>query len=280
MEASVKKLFPIAKEQQMRLTDEDVNDVVNDALLEGVTPEDIEEILSKVQSRLRNSSIEIVPQDELDRIKKNDAEEADNVDLDDPVRMYMKQMGKTPLLGKEQEVKICARIESAEIEQRRIIYRMGFVGKEHVFLAEKLMDEPPKERFDRVVIDKKVHSRDKHLKSLRKHVKKVLEQDQLTDGKYASWQNAKSKKGKAKLSAEFEEADKALQKMFAKFYYKQTFLEDMMFAKQQDKQQEKDKWEKDKDKVKEIEQRLTKQLGRKTLEARNRRSRQQSSEGC
>lgn len=263
VEESVKKLFPLAKEQQMRLTNEDVNDVVNDALLEGVTPEDIEEILSSVQSRLRNSSIDIVPQDELDRIKKSDAEEADNVDLDDPVRMYMKQMGKTPLLGKEQEVKICARIESAEIQQRRIIYRMGFVGKEHVFLAEKLMDEPPKERFDRVVIDKKVGSRDKHLKSLRKHVKKVLEQDQLTDGKYASWQNAKSEKNKAKLNAEFEEADKALQKMFAKFCYKQTFLEDMMFAKQQDKQQEKDKWEKDKDKVKEVEQRLAKQLGRK-----------------
>ena len=263
VEESVKKLFPLAKEQQMRLTDEDVNDVVNDALLEGVTPEDIEEILSSVQSRLRNSSIEIVTQEELDRIKKNDAEEADNVDLDDPVRMYMKQMGKTPLLSKEQEVKICARIESAEIKQRRIIYRIGFVGKEHVLLAEKLMKEPPQERFDRVVIDKKVTSRDKHLKSLRKHVKKVLEQDQLTDGKYAAWQNAKSKEGKAKLNAEFEEADKALQKMFAKFYYKQTFLEDIMFAKQQDKQQEKDKWEKDKDKVKEVEQRLAKQLGRK-----------------
>ena len=263
VEASVKKLLPIAKEQQMRLTDEDVNDVVNDALLEGVTPEDIEEILSSVQSRLRNSGIDIVSQDELDRIKKNDAEEADNVDLDDPVRMYMKQMGKTPLLSKEQEVKICARIESAEIKQRRIIYRMGFVGKEHVFLAEKLMDEPPKERFDRVVIDKKVSSRDKHLKSLRKHVKKVLEQDQLTDGKYAAWQNAKSEKSKTQKNTEFEEANKALQKMFAKFYYKQTFLEDMMFAKQQDKQQEKDKWEKDKDKVKEIEQRLAKQLGRK-----------------
>ncbi len=263
VEASVKKLFPIAKEQQMRLTDEDVNDVVNDALLEGVTPEDIEETLSSVQSRLRNSGVDIVSQDELDRIKKNDAEEADNVDLDDPVRMYMKQMGKTPLLSKEQEVKICARIESAEIKQRRIIYRMGFVGKEHVFLAEKLMDEPPKERFDRVVIDKKVGSRDKHLKSLRKHVKKVLEQDQLTDGKYATWQNAKPGKNKDKQNTEFEESDKALQKMFAKFYYKQTFLEDMMFAKQQDKQQEKDKWEKDKNKVKEIEQRLAKQLGRK-----------------
>lgn len=263
VEASVKKLLPLAREQQMRLTDEDVNDVVNDALPEGVTPENIEGILSSVQSQLRGLGAEIVPQDELERIKKNDAEETDNVDLDDPVRMYMKQMGKTPLLSKEQEVKICARIESAEIQQQRAIYRMGFVGKEHVFLAEKLMDEPPKERFDRVVIDKKVNSRDKHLKSLRKHVKKVLEQDQLTDGKYAAWQNAKSQKSKAKLRDEFEEADKALQKMFAKFYYKQTFLEDMMFAKQQDRQQEKDKWEKDKGKVKEVERRLAKQLGRK-----------------
>ena len=267
VEASVKKLLPLANEQRMRLTDENVNDVVNDALLEDVTPEEIEGILSRVQSQLRNSGVEIVPQDELDRIKKNDAQEADNVDLDDPVRMYMKQMGKTPLLSKEQEVKICARIESAEIKQRRAIYRMGFVGKEHVFLAEKLMDEPPKERFDRVVIDKKVSNRDKHLKSLRRHVKKVLEQDQLTDGKYAAWQNAKSEKSKAKLKAEFEEADKALQKMFAKFHYKQTFLEDIMFAKQQDKQQDKqqerDRWEKDKDKVKEVERWLAKQLGRK-----------------
>lgn len=263
VEDSVKKLLPLAKEQQMRLTNEDVNDGVNDALPEGVTPEDIEGILSRAQSQLRNSGVEIVSQDELNRIKKNDAEEADNVDLDDPVRMYMKQMGKTPLLSKEQEVKICARIESAEIKQRRIIYRIGFVGKEHVFLARKLMDEPPKERFDRVVIDKKVNNRDKHLKSLRRHVKKVEEQDQLTYGKYAAWQNAKSEKSQAKLKAEFEEADKVLQKMFAKFYYKQTFLEDMMFAKQQDKQQEKDKWEKDKYKVKEVEQWLAKQLGRK-----------------
>merc|ERR1711916_163123 len=94
---------------------------------------------------------------------------------------YMKQMGKVPLLTREQEVEICKRIESAEIEQRRIVYSMGFAGKEHIALAEKLIAEPPKERFDRVILDKKIDSRDKHLKYLRRLVKQVREQDQLVE---------------------------------------------------------------------------------------------------
>ena len=36
--------------------------------------------------------------------------------LDDPVRMYLRQMGKVPLLTREQEVEICKRIEAAEEE--------------------------------------------------------------------------------------------------------------------------------------------------------------------
>ena len=34
----------------------------------------------------------------------------------DPVRMYLRQMGKVPLLTREQEVEICKRIEAAEEE--------------------------------------------------------------------------------------------------------------------------------------------------------------------
>ena len=82
-----------------------------------------------------------------------------------------KQMGKVPLLTREQEVEICKRIEDAEISQRKIVYSMGFAGKEHIALAEKLIAEPPKERFDRVILDKKIDSRDKHLKYLRRLVK-------------------------------------------------------------------------------------------------------------
>src|SRR2546429_7144896 len=47
------------------------------------------------------------------------------------------------------EVEISKRIESAENEIKEIIYGLGFAGKEHIALAEKLISEPPKERFDR-----------------------------------------------------------------------------------------------------------------------------------
>ena len=219
----VKELLSLAQEQGY-LTYGDINEV----LPEGVTtPEDLEE----VYSRLRNLDVEIVDQAEVDRIKKNDQEEEDDASrldiLDDPVRMYMKQMGKVPLLTREQEVEICKRIESAEIEQRRIIYGMGFAGKEHIALAEKLIAEPPKERFDRVILDKKIDSRDKHLKYLRKLVKNVRAQDQLVDEKYASWQHSESARGKAKLETEFQKVDKKLQNMFSRFYYKQKVIEEM-----------------------------------------------------
>ena len=48
---------------------------------------------------------------------------------------------------------VTKRIESADNEIKRIIYGLGFAGKEHIALAEKLVSEPPKERFDRVILD-------------------------------------------------------------------------------------------------------------------------------
>ena len=121
--------------------------------------------------KLRALEIEIVDQAEVDRVKTAGAEEddTDRLDiLDDPVRMYLKQMGQVALLTREQEVEISKRIEAAENEVRKIIYSLGFAGKEHIALAEKLLADPPRERFDRVVLDKKVDSRDAHLRALRR----------------------------------------------------------------------------------------------------------------
>ena len=55
---------------------------------------------------------------EVERAKPPEPEEEEDHRLevlDDPVRMYMNQMGKVPLLTREQEVEICKRIEEAEI---------------------------------------------------------------------------------------------------------------------------------------------------------------------
>jgi len=187
--------------------------------------------LEEIYTKLRNLEIEIVDQAEVDRVKQPEPEEEDDkarLDiLDDPVRMYLKQMGQVPLLTREQEVEISKRIEDAENEVKRIIYSFGFAGKEHIALAEKLISEPPKERFDRVIVDKKIDSRDQHLRELRRLVKAVRVIDQQVDDKYAQWQNSANKPRKDKASAEFRKLDKRLQDSFPKFYYKQKVIEEM-----------------------------------------------------
>jgi RNA polymerase primary sigma factor len=218
----IKELVRLAQEQGY-LTYGDINDALPDNL---VTADDLDEIYMK----LRNLEIEIVDQAEVDRVKQPEPEEEEDKSrldiLDDPVRMYLKQMGQVPLLTREQEVEISKRIEDAEHEVKHIIYSFGFSGKEHIALAEKLISEPPKERFDRVIVDKKIEGRDNHLKDLRRLVKSVRDLDQHVDEKYAIWQNA-PKARRDKFHSGFKKLDHKLQASFPKFYYKQKVIEEM-----------------------------------------------------
>jgi RNA polymerase primary sigma factor len=96
--------------------------VTSDDLLEAVpveefSPEQVEEFLSQVEEHLRSEGIEVieVPGDETDVA----AQRALEVDLlkaptNDPVRMYLKEIGKVPLLNAAQEVDLARRIEAGE----------------------------------------------------------------------------------------------------------------------------------------------------------------------
>ncbi len=221
----VRELVRLAKEQG-HLTYDDVNDALPDSI---VTPEDLDLIYSK----LNNLDIEIVDPAEVDRIKQPEPEEEEDREkgrldiLDDPVRMYLRQMGKVPLLTREQEVAICQRMEAAEADFRRIVCGFGFAAKEHIALAEKLIAEPPKERFDRVIVDKKVVSRDRHLKAVRVLVKKTAALDLEVDQAYARMRAAANPAERETLAAELKTLDQKLQAGFPKFFFKPKVLEEM-----------------------------------------------------
>jgi RNA polymerase primary sigma factor len=228
---TIKTLLHLAQEHGY-ITYDDINDVLPDNL----SPDDLDALLTK----LRGLDVEIVmDQAEAERAERakqpeqpQQQEEADEDArleiLDDPVRMYMNQMGKVPLLTREQEVEICKRIEEAEIAMKAIIYGLGFTAKEHIAIAEKLLSEPPKERFDRVVVDKKVANRDGHLRELRKLIKKMRAFDQKVDEKYFSWQKSLQKSRKEKMQRELKKMSVKLQEFFTKFYYKQKIVEEMI----------------------------------------------------
>src|ERR1035437_6495012 len=219
---TIKTLLHLAHEHG-HVTYDDINDVLPD----GLTPDDLDDLYTK----LRNLDIEIVDHAEVERAKPAEPEEEEDTRLevlDEPVRMYMNQMGKVPLLTREQEVEICKRIEEAELEMKRIVYSLGFTAKEHIAIAEKLLSEPPKERFDRVIVDKKIANREGHLRELRKLIKKIHAFDQEVDAKYFMWQKALQKGRKEKLQRELKKFSFKLQEIFTRFFYKQKVVEEMI----------------------------------------------------
>jgi RNA polymerase primary sigma factor len=227
---TIKTLLHLSQDHGF-ITYDDINDILPDNL----SPEDLDSLLSK----LRALDVEIVmDQAEAERAERakqpeqaqpEEADEDSRLEiLDDPVRMYMNQMGKVPLLTREQEVEICKKIEEAEVAMKAIVYSLGFTAKEHIAIAEKLLSEPPKERFDRVIVDKKIANREGHLKDLRKLIKKVRAADQNVDEKYYQWQKAQQKGKKETLAKELKKLSTKLQDSFAKFYYKQKVVEEMI----------------------------------------------------
>jgi RNA polymerase primary sigma factor len=220
----IKELLRIAQDQGY-LTYDDINDALPD---EVVTPE----VLDAIYSKLRGFEVEIVEAPDLERPKPAEPveeEEESRLDiLDDPVQMYLRQMGKVPLLTREQEVEICKRIEEGETEARRILFGFGFTGKEHVALAEKLLSDPPRERFDRVIVDKKVESRASHLSVLRRLVKRARALDLQLDKAFEQTIPVNGKPAAPKALKAFERLNKTLQASFPKFYYKPKVSEEIM----------------------------------------------------
>jgi RNA polymerase primary sigma factor len=226
VQVRIRELIKLAKEQGYLTFDD-----LNEALPEGITDADD---LDAILTRLRRMEIDIIEASEVDRFKdgKKDAEEEEEEKpeakldiLDDPVRMYLKQMGQVPLLTREQEVEISKRIEEAETMVQKHINRFGFIARAHLDLAEKLSEG--RERFDRVILDKKIESRERYMKMLPRLCKHVEKLSGSISQQYAQLMRNSSKKETKKLKA-FQKAVASLQRFYPKFYFKQKVTEEFV----------------------------------------------------
>lgn len=225
----LRDLIKLAKEQGY-LTFDDLHETLPESVN---SVEEIEGILGF----LRNLEIDVIDSSEVDRYKSRDASEdaveTERTDskldiLDDPVRMYLKQMGQVPLLTREQEVEISKRIEEAETMGQKYLHRFGFIAREYVNLAEKL--EQGRERFDRVIQDKKIEGREKYMKTLRNIVRNVQNHSQKADNAYAKLYKAKTQALRKRWEKEYGKALSDLQKLYPKFYFKQKVTEEFVIV--------------------------------------------------
>jgi len=241
--AAAPALLPVSADFQKALQ-EKVRDLIKLAKEQGyVTFDDLDEHLpdgfnepdhfDTVIGQLRAVEIEIIDASDVDRVKdvrKDDDEEekeekADSkLDiLDDPVRMYLKQMGQVPLLTREQEVEISKRIEDAELKVQESLYRFGFIARAHYDLAQKLIDQ--RERFDRVILDKKIESRERYMKALPRLCQQLKRQTDDLCKIYEGFLDATPTPLRVK---NFDRALGNLQKLYPKFFYKQKVVEDFV----------------------------------------------------
>jgi RNA polymerase primary sigma factor len=114
----IKKKLIARGKSQGSLTYEEINSAFD--VLEEVSPEQLEEFFEEITS----AGIEIVDEQkdeksETEREEETEEQIADGLSLDDPVRMYLKEIGRVPLLSMEQEKSLAMRIEAGELEQRR-----------------------------------------------------------------------------------------------------------------------------------------------------------------
>ncbi|HWO71211.1 MAG TPA: RNA polymerase sigma factor RpoD [Actinomycetota bacterium] len=92
-------------------------DLLESVPVEDFTPEQVEEFLTAVEEHLRTEGIEVIEVPGEDLTEPGAA----RIDVDllkaptnDPVRMYLKEIGKVPLLNAAQEVDLARRIEAGE----------------------------------------------------------------------------------------------------------------------------------------------------------------------
>ncbi|HWZ95990.1 MAG TPA: RNA polymerase sigma factor RpoD [Opitutaceae bacterium] len=225
MNEKVRSLIRLAKEQGYLTFDD-----INEALPESVdNPEDIESVISILQ----NLEIDILDADEVEGYKQRqeEAEEEEsrssqNDILDDPVRMYLKQMGQVPLLTREQEVEISKRIENAELKAQEKLFHASAIGDYIATLGAKLLNR--EERFDRIVIDKKIESREGYFKTLPKYVESTQKSEASVAEAWAEYTKARTDADRKRILSKFKKRESTLRSYFPKFYFKLKVYEEYL----------------------------------------------------
>ncbi|MBI4664554.1 MAG: sigma-70 family RNA polymerase sigma factor [Verrucomicrobia bacterium] len=219
--AKLKQVLQLAQEQGF-LTYDDIHAAFSGLL---TTLDELEEICAE----LRKSGVEIMEPKAVDRSYHSlpEIEEKRRTGaLDDPLQLYLRQVAQIHLLSRSQEIEIGQRIEKAQEEFKRLIHGVGLTAKEHLALAEMLLSDPPKERFDRVIKDR-IQDREKHLERLRRLIQEVRLLDEQADAKFERWQEGEAKSNAPALGAEIKAIQKKLSATFPKFGYTHKILEDI-----------------------------------------------------
>ncbi len=113
LKSRLSQLLTLAKDKKDVLEQTDIAEVFGDLELE---PNHIEMIYEYLEAH----NIEVLGNlSELDEEVKIDFSLPEGISMDDPVRMYLKEIGKVPLLSADEEIVLAKRMEQGDEEAKR-----------------------------------------------------------------------------------------------------------------------------------------------------------------
>lgn len=135
----IRQLEHLSKEKGY-LTNQDINKYLTEILSR---PEEYE----NVRNILESLNVEILDTDEEIENFKHRREESEerqskslqSDSLDDPVRMYLKQMGQVPLLSRDEEVSISKRIEAAGKQGNTPSFSVSLTNKFQIDVSKETL---------------------------------------------------------------------------------------------------------------------------------------------
>ena len=144
---------------------------------------------------------------------------------DDPIRMYLHQMGQVSLLTREQEVEICKRIEKSEATIVDCFNRLPVAPRLYAYVLEGL--DVGRERFDRVVTDKYNNSRDHYVEVMRpeRDVLKAMAEEMTAAYTAIAELDGKNPKALAAAQKHLDELCVAMRAKYDSLQFKQKMLE-------------------------------------------------------
>lgn len=221
----IEELVAIAKDQGF-LTYEEINEILP---MSFDSPEQIDHVLIY----LSGMDIQVLNQVEVERQKerKKEAKELEGLARraegtpDDPVRMYLKEMGSVPLLSREEEVEISKRIEKAQFQIERIIMRFRYSTREGISIGQYLING--KERFDKIIAEKELEDKQEFLKLLPRLSQLLKEEDGILENLLLHLRNSNLKKLEVvKLQEDVEKCRVRTQAYLRRFYFRHNVIED------------------------------------------------------
>ncbi len=132
LERNIGQLIDLGKKKGY-LTYDEINHFLSEEI---ITADDMDFILD----RLGNQNINILETAEVDqweRTKKTVSPAT--LPIDDPVKMYLKQMGQIPLLSRENEIELAKEIEEKESALRKEIFETNIAKEAFLNICDKLI---------------------------------------------------------------------------------------------------------------------------------------------